>query len=87
MVPNTHSTHLWHEHQAQGDRRAEEDEQRNEDKRGIGVLVQDGGDGDSEDAHDGHVVDGHPDVLGVVESRNLHISCLPSKKCSKQLQY
>ena len=41
---------------------------------------------DSQDAHDGHVVERHPDVLAVIKSRHLDRPGLPGQEGPKQLK-
>lgn len=40
-----------------------------------------------EDAHDSHVVQGHPHVLGVIERWNLNLPGLPGQEGPKHLKF
>ena len=43
-------------------------------------------DAHTENTHDSHVVQGHPDVLAVIQSRDLNMSGLPGQESPKQLK-
>ena len=49
------------------------------------VLVEHEADCDAENAHDEHVVHGHPHVLAVVQRGDLHVPRLPRKEGAKHL--
>ena len=42
-------------------------------------------DAHAQNTHDGHVVQGHPDVLAVVQRGHLHLPGLPRQEGSEQL--
>ena len=71
-------TYLRHEDQTECQSGAEYDEYGDDDEGGGLLVLQHEGDRHAEDAHDGHVVHRHPDVLGVIQRRNLNLSRLPS---------
>ena len=54
--------YLWHEDEAECARRTKDDEHWDEDKGGVGVLVQHGRDGDAQNTHDGHIIDWHTHI-------------------------
>lgn len=70
--------YLWHEHQAEGDGAAEDDDQRHDAELHIGLVPGQEGNGRPDDAHYAHIVDAHPDVFAVIECRDADIACLPS---------
>lgn len=70
--------YLRHEHQAEGDGAAEDDDQGHDAELHIWLVPGQEGDGRPDDAHDPHVVDAHPDVLAVVERGDADVSGLPS---------
>ena len=43
-------------------------------------------DAHTKNTHDGHVVQRHPDVLAVIQSRDLNMSGLPGQESPKQLK-
>ena len=63
--------YLWHKYEAEGARGTKYDENRNKDEGSVLMFIEDCRDGRPEDAHDGHVVDGHAHVLGVVQCWDL----------------
>lgn len=73
-----HRRYLGHEHQAEGDGAAEDDDQRHDAELHVGLVPGQEGDGGPDDAHDPHVVDAHPDVLAVIERGDADIAGLPS---------
>ena len=48
--------YLWHEDEAECAGRTKDDEHRDEDEGGVGVLVQHRGDGDAKHTHYGHII-------------------------------
>ena len=55
-------SYLWHEYEAQCAGRTENDEDWDEDEGGVGVLIEDCGDGDTQDTHDRHIIHGHTHI-------------------------
>lgn len=69
--------YLWHEHQAESDGAAEDDDQGHDAELHIGLVTCQEGDGSPDDAHNPHVVHAHPNVLAVVEGRDAHVAGFP----------
>lgn len=80
-----HQSHLGNEHQAEGGRRAEHDEDGDDDEGRVLLLSQHEGERGPDHAHDDHVVHAHADVLGVVEGGNAHVPSLPRQKAAERL--
>ncbi len=78
-------TDLRHENETKRDGGAEDDEEPDDEVGGVLLVLDDEGDGDAADAHDEHVVDAHPDVLGVVESRDADPPRLPGQEAAEDL--
>lgn len=72
------AAYLRHEHQAEGDGAAEDDDQGHNAELHVWLVPRQEGHGCPNDAHDPHVVDAHPDVLAVVERGDADVSGLPS---------
>lgn len=79
-------TDLGDKDQAERDGAAEDDDQRHDAELDVGLVPGQEGHGRADDAHDAHVVDAHPDVLAVVESRDAHVPGLPGQEAAEQLE-
>lgn len=79
-------TDLGNKDQAERDGAAEDDDQRHDAELDVGLVPGQEGHGRTDDAHDAHVVDAHPDVLAVVESRDAHVPGLPGQETAEQLE-
>lgn len=75
--------YLRHEHQAEGDGAAEDDDQGHDAELHVGLVPGQEGDGGPDDAHDAHVVDAHPDVLAVIECGDADVAGLPSQETTE----
>ena len=81
------ASHLRDENEAEREGGAEEDERRHHDVPDDLLLVAEHvTDGHAEHADDHHVVDGHSDVLGVVERRNADVAGLPDEEHAEDEQ-
>lgn len=78
--------YLWHKHQTESDRAAEDDDQSHDAELHIGLVSREEGHGRPDDTHDAHVVHTHPDVLAVIQGRDAHIPRLPGQETTKQLE-
>lgn len=70
--------YLGYKHQAEGDGAAEDDNQGHNTELHIRLVPGEEGDSGTDNAHDAHVIDAHPDVLAVVECRDADVAGLPS---------
>ena len=71
------NTYFWHKNETQGPCGTENDEYGNDDERGILMIPKDKAHSHPEDAHNGHVVDRHPHVFGIVERGYLNLTGFP----------
>lgn len=79
----TQNTDLGNEDQAERDGAAKDDHQRHDAELDVGLVPCEKRHGGTDDAHDAHVVNAHPDVFAVVESRNAHVPGLPCQEAAK----
>ena len=77
---------LGNEDQTERDGAAEDDHQGHDAELDIGLVPGQKGHSSTDDAHDAHVVDTHPDVFAVIESGDAHIPGLPCQETAKQLR-
>lgn len=78
-------TDLGNKDQTECDGAAKDDHQRHDAELDIGLVTCQKRHGSADDAHDAHVVNAHPDVFAVVESRDTHVPGLPCQETAKQL--
>ncbi len=78
--------YFGHEDEAESPGVAEDDEDRDQQERRRLLFAENEADGHAKYAHDRHVVDGDAHVLGVIQGRDLHLSCFPSQECAKELR-
>ena len=79
-------SHLWHKNQAESACGTEYDEDGDNDKTSVLVLVQHIAHSYTQYTHYHNVVHGHTNILAVVQGRDLHVPCLPGQKCAKYLK-
>ena len=66
--------HLWHKHEAECEGCAEYNEHLDEHEGGVPLLLEDGRDGHAQHAHDDHVIEAHPHILGTHQWQIWHNS-------------
>ena len=79
-------THLGNEDETKRSSGAEDNKDWDDDEGRCLLLAEDEADRYTQHTHDGHVVDGHAHIFGVVQSGDLNLSRLPGKKCTKELK-
>lgn len=78
-------THLGNKDETECGRRAEDNEDRYDDKGGVLLIAQYVGEAGADNAHDDDVVDAHADVLGVIQRRYAHLTRLPRQEDADRL--
>lgn len=78
-------TDLGNEDQTECDGAAKDDHQCHNAELDIGLVSCQKRHCSTDDAHDAHVVNTHPDVFAVIESRDAHVPGLPCQETAKQL--
>lgn len=86
LVLASTDTDLGNKDQAERDGAAKDDHKGHDAELHIRLIPCQKRDGGTDDAHDAHVVNAHPDVLAVVECRDAHIPGLPCQETAKKLQ-
>lgn len=78
-------TDLWNEYQTERDGAAKDDHQCHNAELNIGLVPCQKRDSSTDDAHDAHVVNAHPNVFAIIESRDAHVPGLPCQETAEQL--
>lgn len=80
-------TDLGNKDQTERDGAAKDDHQCHNAELDIGLVPCQKRHCSTDDAHDAHVVNTHPDVFAIVESRDAHVPGLPCQETAKQLSW
>ena len=75
--------YLGNEHQTKGDAAADQGQRSGQREGEVGHAGDEADDGKAHQARQHHRVDGHADVLGIVQDREGHVSSFPRQERSK----